>query len=87
MHAIASSSNGRLKAGPGTLYVALRRLVQADLVREIANSNADARNKRTFAITRDGRAVMREELRHLSNIVDRAVSAGWLRTPRLGKAR
>ena len=82
MRAIGVSSGGRLKAGPGTLYVAMKRLVDAGLAEELSPPQATGRQRRTYAITSRGHAVMREELARLRDIVDHAAAAGWLEGPR-----
>jgi DNA-binding PadR family transcriptional regulator len=86
MRTISESSEGKLKAGPGTLYVAMKRLVQAGLAEELKADTGAARAKRTYAITTRGHAVMREELARLRDLVRRADDAGWL-SPRAEEGR
>jgi DNA-binding PadR family transcriptional regulator len=85
MRAISASSEGKVKTGPGTLYVAMKRLVQAGFAEELAPARASARPRRTYAITTRGHAAMREELARLRQIVDRAALAGWLNPPETGR--
>lgn len=86
MRTISADSGGRLKAGPGTLYVAIKRLVNAGFVEEMAPVETSARSRRTYAITSLGHAAMREELARLREIVDRAAQAGWLTHGRSAEA-
>jgi DNA-binding PadR family transcriptional regulator len=83
MQHIAVASHGWLKPGPGALYVALRRLVHAELVAETSgvNSPAPGRQRRFYRITPRGRRAMAEELRRLGQIVRGAADAGLIREP------
>lgn len=63
--------------GPGTIYGSIQRLEDAGWVREDAAS-ADARRRRAFALTAEGRAALAAELarfRRLTHLArDRGVS-------------
>jgi DNA-binding PadR family transcriptional regulator len=76
MRAIAESTRGRLKPGPGTLYVAIARLVQAGLAEEVGSAGAHAKARRTYRITGEGLRSVREEVTRLKEIVDSAQVAG-----------
>ena len=83
MQHIAAASRGWLKPGPGALYVALRRLVAAELVAETSGANAPApgRQRRFYRITPRGRRAMAAELRRLGQIVRGAADAGLICEP------
>lgn len=86
MRDIAALSEGRIKAGPGSLYVAISRLVQAGLVKEVTPLRAAPRPRRTYAITSSGISVMEDELARLQRIVMQATKEGWLPTPTVAAA-
>lgn len=76
MKEIARLSGGEMRPGPGTLYVALRRLVDSGHIREVAGP-ATARSRRQYRVTPDGRAALRSELDRLSRLLEQAEAAGW----------
>lgn len=61
MNAITEVSKGRLNMGPGTLYGVLTRMQKDGL---ISLSEDDGRRK-TYAITGDGEAALRQEYNRL----------------------
>lgn len=63
--AIEQVSNGRIKMGPGTLYGVLTRLQKDEL---IVILNDDGRRK-TYAITEEGRVVLRAEYKRLKYMI------------------
>jgi DNA-binding PadR family transcriptional regulator len=68
MKAVQEESQGRVRAGAGSLYAALDRMVRAGWIEERAGSEA----QRLFAITRVGRAVARSEVERLAAVVRHA---------------
>lgn len=75
MKAIAAESAGRQAPGPGSLYVALRRLHDAGLIEETGRPAARAR--RRYQLTRAGRGALDTELQRLAGILDQARAIGW----------
>ena len=74
---IETRSGGTLSVETGTLYRALQRLVEGDLVRPTdapAGSNDDER-RRFYAITPDGRRAAAAEAKRLAVLVDAARTA------------
>jgi DNA-binding PadR family transcriptional regulator len=74
MKAVEEESGGRVRAGTGTLYAALQRMVEEGLIREAERApepGEDAR-RRYFAITKHGRAVARAEARRLEELLSLA---------------
>jgi DNA-binding PadR family transcriptional regulator len=72
---IDERTGGGIRLGPGTLYEAIQRLLDGGLIEE--TSAADAENgqqaqRRYYALTADGWAVLRNEIHQLGTIVDRA---------------
>jgi DNA-binding PadR family transcriptional regulator len=68
-------TGGAIRLGPGTLYEAIQRLLDTGLIEE--TSAADAENgqqaqRRYYALTAEGWAVLRDEVHQLGTIVDRA---------------
>lgn len=79
MKAIAEQTDGKHAPGPGTLYVALRRLSDAGLICE-TGGRASQRARRRYRLTTAGKSVLADELRRLSKLVRQAEEAGWRRT-------
>jgi len=78
MSEIGRSSAGLIEPGPGTLYVALRRLAAGGAISELERS-ADRRSRRRYRITSSGRASLRAELWRLERLLRQAKEAGWPR--------
>lgn len=80
MQKIAASSQGSLKPGPGSLYVALRRLLTAQFVAESNRPppRGPGRKRRCYRITLRGQRAMTGELRRLAHVVRGATDAGWI---------
>jgi DNA-binding PadR family transcriptional regulator len=73
-----SRSEGAVRLGPGTLYEAIQRLLEAQLIRE-TSADADPVNgqeaqRRYYELTARGRRVLREEITQLGRLVDYARS-------------
>lgn len=77
MQEIARASSGEITPGPGTLYVALRRLATDGRIKELAPRADDARTRRRYALTAAGRAALSAELDRLAGLLRRAEWAGW----------
>lgn len=69
--AVEERTGGELALGPGTLYEALHRMVEAGWIRAASN---DASRKKTYTLTAGGRAELDDELRRLDEIVSYARS-------------
>ena len=71
MKDIEDRSNGKIRMGPGTLYEALRRMQERDLVatsKAPAASDTDAR-RRYFKLTPLGRRVLDAEAARLADLI------------------
>lgn len=84
---IERESEGRIRAGTGTLYAALQRLSDEGLIEERrAAAGVDAR-RRYYGITALGREVARAELRRLRRLLDLAAEKKVARGLRLTEPR
>ena len=77
---IDARTNGEVRLTASTLYGAVARMLDAGLIEELETQPHDER-RRSYRITRQGRALLRREAERL----DRA--AGWARDKRLLPAR
>ena len=71
MKDIEDRSNGKIRMGPGTLYEALRRMQERDLVATAAppaEASGDAR-RRYFQLTALGRRVLEAEATRLADLI------------------
>ena len=72
---VQERTGGAIRLGPGTLYEAIQRLLDGGLIEQA--SGADAENgqqaqRRYYALTPEGWAVLRDEVHQLGTVVDRA---------------
>jgi DNA-binding PadR family transcriptional regulator len=72
---VAERTGGAIRLGPGTLYEAIQRLLDGGLIEE--TSPPDAENgqqaqRRYYALTAAGWAVLRDEIHQLGTIVEQA---------------
>lgn len=69
-------SDGRVRLGPGTLYAAIQRLLDAGLARETAEASAPANGqeaqRRYYELTERGRNLLRDEVHDLAHLVEYA---------------
>lgn len=66
-------SEGAVRLGPGTLYTAIQRLLDADLVRETSPdrdpANGQEAQRRYYELTTRGRRLLDEEVEHLGRLL------------------
>jgi DNA-binding PadR family transcriptional regulator len=70
---IESFTNGRIALGPGTLYGALKRLLDLGLVEDTESrpkGDADDPRRRYYRITPRGRRALEAETRDLANVLN-----------------
>ena len=76
---VEARSDGAVRMGTGTLYSAVKRLREQDVITEAEIEGEDPR-RRSYELTALGRAVLREEARRLESLVgfarDKAVIGG-----------
>jgi DNA-binding PadR family transcriptional regulator len=75
MGEVKELTSGRLRIGPGTLYAAIKRLVDARLIEEC---EADTERQRCYRLTRKGREIGAEEAVRLADLVRAARKRGLL---------
>jgi DNA-binding PadR family transcriptional regulator len=72
MQAVEAQSGGVLQPGTGTLYAALERLLADGLIRDEGKPSGDRRRGRSYAISEEGRVVVRAEIARLQRTVELA---------------
>lgn len=77
IQATEENSRGAVSLDPGTLYRAIKRLDDSGLLEEAQDAQDDARGRRTYTLTADGRRVARAEARRLARLLEGA-QAGHL---------
>ena len=75
MQDVEALTDGALRLGPGTLYSAIKRLVNAGLIEEC---EPDADRRRCYRVTRKGRGAAAAEAEQLSALVRAARKRGLL---------
>ena len=84
MKDVEALSDARVRLSTGTLYGALKRLLESGWVRrETGGENGeDGRQRKAYALTRLGRAILEAETARLKKLVaitrERASEEGWL---------
>jgi DNA-binding PadR family transcriptional regulator len=71
---------GGVRLGPGTLYGAIKRMLEQDLVEEVRAPKAegDDERRRYYRLTRFGRRVAEAEASRLADVVRKARASGLL---------
>jgi DNA-binding PadR family transcriptional regulator len=74
MQEVGERTDGRVRLGPGSLYYALGRLEEEELIEESTGTAAapHAERRRYYRLTRAGRKRLREEAALLADIVAHA---------------
>lgn len=74
MKDVESLSEGRVAFSTGTLYGALKRLLDQGWIRRVSdpNENGTARERKAYALTDRGRRVLRAEVARLQKLVTMA---------------
>ena len=79
---IESATHGEIRAGPGTLYGSIQRMLDAGLIEEVAKKKRDAdddERRRYYRATPFGRRVRALEIERLEQILQLARAKGVLR--------
>ena len=71
MQEVQDRTEGRVKLGPGSLYWAIKRLVDAEFLEETGapSEHSAGPSRRYYALTPSGRATLRREVEILADIV------------------
>jgi DNA-binding PadR family transcriptional regulator len=79
MQDVAARTNGGLKLSPGTLYGAIRRMLEEGLIVELSDRERpeeDDERRRYYRITARGRSVAQAEARRLAALLRQARAVG-----------
>jgi len=66
---VEESSEGRIRLGPGTLYTALKRLLDAGLIAELEPDPEEDPRRRSYRLTARGRAELSGELKRMEQAI------------------
>jgi DNA-binding PadR family transcriptional regulator len=80
---IETATNGRVRAGPGTMYGSIQRMLTASLIEEVEPRAGDDDRRRYYRATSFGRRVLDLELERLVNVVAIARDKSLLPGPRI----
>lgn len=69
MKQVREDSNGKIQLGPGTLYGAIKRMLDEKLIRELDSKDA---RRRYYQLTEKGRAIMHTEIERYNDAVELA---------------
>lgn len=84
MQAIAERTGNKIRMSPGTLYAAMKRMLEQGLIEEVREpspSEGDER-RRYYRITKLGRRVVSAEALRVSEMLDYAKANGFAVKPR-----
>lgn len=76
MKSIAADTGRTFTPGPGTLYVALRRLAERGLIEPLETADA-ARQRQRYRLTAIGRSTLDQQLAMIDGVLGQARRAGW----------
>jgi DNA-binding PadR family transcriptional regulator len=80
IQSIKTSTEGRVKLGPGTLYTTIKKLLETGLVAESEiRPDDDDERRRYYMLTPTGRKVVQAEAQHLERLVKHARSVKLLK--------
>ena len=72
MQEAAAISEGSVKIGSGTMYGAVSNMLKKGWIIEIESDDPEDKRKRLYQLTKEGRAVLEEEVRRLRLLVEHA---------------
>lgn len=75
MKQVEQDSHGKILLGPGTLYGAIKRLLQSHLIEEVAG---DHPRRKYYRLTEEGRKTLAYELERYNDAVELARRTGLL---------
>jgi DNA-binding PadR family transcriptional regulator len=79
IQAVSEQTNGRLQPGAGTMYAALERLLDTELIEETTTAADRAARRRSYGITSFGRDVARAEVRRMASVIELAADRRLIR--------
>jgi DNA-binding PadR family transcriptional regulator len=81
MQDVSARTDGKIKLSPGTLYGAIRRLLEDGLITELderPDPDHDDERRRYYRLTRFGHAVATAEVKRMSRVLGQAREFGLL---------
>jgi DNA-binding PadR family transcriptional regulator len=66
---IETATSGQVRAGPGTMYGSIQRMLTSNLIEEAASRTPDDDRRRFYRMTTLGRQVLELELQRLVDVV------------------
>jgi DNA-binding PadR family transcriptional regulator len=79
MQDVSSRTDGKVRLGAGTLYTAIRRMLEQGLIEELRERPArDDERRRYYRLTRLGRDAALAEARRLSDLLEQARETGLI---------
>lgn len=82
MKQVETDSQAKVKLGPGTLYGAIKRMLEDKLIVEIDSPNT---RRKYYKLTEKGRAIFSNELQRLNEVVELAKKRSLLSYPAIAK--
>lgn len=78
MQEIERRTDGAVELGPGTLYRSIKQLVSSGLIAEVESQQCDAKQRRSYRLTPDGKTRAKMEAQRLQGLVEWAEAARLL---------
>jgi DNA-binding PadR family transcriptional regulator len=82
MKTVEQDSQGKIKLGPGTLYGAIKRMLEQKLIVEVSSAHT---RRKYYQLTEKGRSLFTNELERYTTAVELAKKRKLLPTLSLGK--
>ena len=84
MQDIAERTNNKIRMSPGTLYAAVKRMLEQGLIEEVRGSHtlSDDERRRYYRIAKLGRRVVSAEAARMSEMLQQAKASGFRLKPR-----
>lgn len=82
MKQVESDSQSKIKLGPGTLYGAIKRMLEEKLIIELDTNHA---RRKYYKLTEKGRAIFSNELQRYNQAVELAKERSLLKNPTITK--
>jgi DNA-binding PadR family transcriptional regulator len=77
MQEVRKLSDETFRMGPATLYTTLQRLLDVDLIVEVATDKGSDARRRNYRLTRSGRVLLDAELARLDAVLRKASALKW----------
>jgi DNA-binding PadR family transcriptional regulator len=74
MKDVEGLSGGRINLSTGTLYGAIKRLLESGWIERVQQPEPNGRDRKAYALTELGRTVLNAEVERLRGVVDAALT-------------